>query len=164
MIVAEDGIFATDSISMHPDVSFMFQYWERKIFQTFAPRRLDIDPLDFWEHISRVWILDVHDGKPYPLFVRLYGTEIIEKSGIDKTGKFLSEFQDDFYNTAGYKRIRKVIETKKPVWFRGSASNLRTNFVKDVESLVCPLSTMGTKVDMIFGYTLVDFSERRSVI
>lgn len=164
MTGTDDGVIATDSISMHPDVSFIFEYWKSRSNNGFAPRRADIDPLEFWEHISRVWLLEVHEGTPSPLYVRLYGTEIVEKSGVDKTGRFLSEFQDDFYETSGYRRIRNVIETGKPFWFKGAASNLRTNFVKNLESLVCPLSSDGVKVNMILGYTLVDFSERRKVV
>lgn len=164
MSITDNGVIATSSILMHPDVSFIFEYWKDRAGPGFAPRRSDIDPLDFWGHISRVWILEVHEGSPSPLFVRLYGSEIVEKSGLDKTGRYLSEFQNNFYETSGYRRIQKTIEKKMPIWFRGSASNLRTNFVKDVESLVCPISSNGKDVDMIFGYTVTEFSERRKVV
>jgi len=159
----EGHIWADEAASMHPDVSFMFQYWKSRAGAAILPSRSDIDPLDFWKHIPRVWMLDVSTGDPYRFLVRLYGTEIVEKAGVDKTGKYLDEFQGDFIETVGYRRICQVIEQKKPIWFRGQSSHLQTKYVKNIETLNCPLSSDGKNVDVIFGYTVVNFSERHNL-
>lgn len=159
-----DVVFANDTTSMHPDVSEIFLYWKNKISNNFAPRRADLDPLDFWGHLPRIWILEVHGKDPYAFYVRLFGSDIVEKAGVDKTGRYMTDFEAGFDKTAGFKNMVAVVNHKKPVWYKGLPSNRHTRFVENVEYIMCPLSNDGENVDMIFCYSVIEFSERHQLI
>jgi hypothetical protein len=68
-----------------PDLSRL-AYWESKRAGRFAPRRVDIDPLDFIEALPRVMLADVI-GSPPEFRYRLSGTGIGLVHGEDFTNR-----------------------------------------------------------------------------
>ena len=70
----------------YPDLSRVLAYWESKRAERFAPRRADIDPLDFVEVLPRVMLADVI-GSPPGFRYRLSGTGIGVVHGEDFTNR-----------------------------------------------------------------------------
>lgn len=159
-----DVLFADNITSMHPEITHIFEYWKSKITSDFVPSRSDIDPLEFWGYLPRIWILEVHEGDPYAFYIRLFGSDIVEKAGIDKTGKYMTDFETGFEKTAAFKNMVAVTNLKKAVWYKGLPSNRHTRYVGNVEYIMCPLSNDGEHVNMIFCYSVIEFSERHKLV
>ncbi|MTI11076.1 PAS domain-containing protein [Curvivirga aplysinae] len=149
---------------MCDDIKDFYAYWLSCKGKRNFPSRADIDPTDLLKFMPRIWMLDVFHDNPLRFRVRLSGTEIVEKVGQDKTGQFLDEIEEDFYNSLGYMNMRMVAQDGIPIWYHGKPSHRSTKYVRNLEYVMLPLSDDDQLVNVILCVTYTDFSKRQNVL
>jgi len=99
----------------HVELQFLIHYWDFLRGQHDLPRHTQIDPLDMQEALGFLMLLEVLDGGVDYRY-RLYGSKVADRSGIDMTGRRLSDFEIEpltkRFFIAGY---RAVIRRREPL-------------------------------------------------
>lgn len=97
-----------------PEQQELFDYWRSKSVDGGYPSRSDIQPAELRRILPSLSLLDVIDGEPARLRVRLAGTRLRDYFGVEITGHFLDEFdlgdQADYWEAA----YREVIRVGRP--------------------------------------------------
>ncbi len=124
----------------------LYLYWDEKRRDRLFPARRDLDPLDFPYALGKIMLIDVsHD--PLQFRFRLYGTELVDRMGIDVTGLSLDKHpMPEFRDFLG-RGWREAIDGRRPlhVFFDRMVDERQRRF----ESLRLPLSSDGTTIDML---------------
>jgi hypothetical protein len=152
--VRMEGLHIHDRPDYSGDDGFgdLAEYWDIARGHRDVPLRSDIDPIDLKQHLGSLFIADyIPDKADFRL--RLVGTFLTERYGIELTGRTLRESFSAIDETFCDAAIASMIRTlSEKTWFRGggtiiSARNFRINF----EVLQMPLSSSGQRADMILG-------------
>jgi hypothetical protein len=111
------------------------------------PARADLDPCDFTYALPYVSLLDVLRD-PLRFRFRLQGTGIVDRTGVDMTGKFVHEMKDRRHYEMATGHFIEVIETRRP------SVKIRDAYITDqrvwnCEVLILPLSSNGADIDML---------------
>lgn len=133
-----------------PELRRLLEYWQAKR-QALGrlPARADIDPLEMRFALGHLILADVEPGDPIRFRHRLIGTRIVEHAGYDATGLYVDDIPDKELAQRLLQSYRDVVATREPAYDRvggfvgGRALNL--------EVLRLPLSSNGTKVDMVLS-------------
>ncbi|HVM83301.1 MAG TPA: PAS domain-containing protein [Candidatus Binatia bacterium] len=131
-----------------PTLSRFFQYYLEKRRGRDFPARADIDPCDFPYALGDITLIDVRYD-PLKFFFRLDGSRHVERFGFDMTGRSLDEFPYPEMRQAIFDSYRDVIDHREPRrYFRDLESSGRWF---RYETLLLPLSSDGTTIDMIIS-------------
>ncbi|WP_162938061.1 PAS domain-containing protein [Kiloniella sp. EL199] len=132
-----------------PHLVELLEYWEALPRVKDLPSRADIDPQAIPSLLPYCELIDVHRN-PLDFEYRLIGTLIDEIATQSYTGLRVSEIPTQNPPSLLFELYERVTHEKKPVRtilpYTGDQSG-----IKDVESLVLPLSCQGDKVDMLLG-------------
>jgi hypothetical protein len=141
----------TVSAPSSPQISALAAYWETKRGDRFAPRRADIDPAEIREHMPRLFMIDVLPRGEYRY--RLVGTELVERTGRDPTGKTLSQLQAERPGAHDERKHRydQVVATRRPIFSRGEVYWLGDDEYRRFECGHFPLSDDGKTVNIILA-------------
>lgn len=129
-----------------PILRRFFEYYLEKRGDRPFPARADLDPVDFPYALGDITLVDVHHN-PLNFSFRLDGSRHVERFGFDLTGRSLDEFPYPEMRQAIFDSYRDVVEKREARrdfrelesagrWFR-------------YETLLLPLSSDGTTIDMI---------------
>lgn len=132
-----------------PELRRLFGDWgERRRGREF-PARADFDPLDLKYILGDLSLVDVlHD--PLRFRFRLHASNVVDRGGIDMTGRLLDEMPDERRRANTLRHYRQVMTTRQPsvTFFRREYTD---NRAWDCEILVLPLATDGTMIDMLMA-------------
>jgi len=134
----------------HPDALMLWHYWQDKCAGRPMPDRADINIVDLAAIAPYLAICEtVDDGTDFRL--RLYGSELRQMSGEERTGKLLSELGDVGNHAARWSLThRLVFERQTPVFV--VATDLRPGKSHvTVESVTLPLTHGGSAVGQTIG-------------
>lgn len=136
------------------ETAAFFLYWESKRCGRAMPSRADIDPLEMKSWLPGVALVDVQRN-PYRLIYRLVGTRATKLRGQEVTGMAVQDAWFGASLDAALENYRLVIEEVRPVydWDRTPAPS---GFAREAETLLLPLSSDGTTVDMVLVYQEAD--------
>ncbi|WP_085900013.1 PAS domain-containing protein [Kiloniella majae] len=127
----------------------LLDYWEALPRVKELPARADIDPQAIPALLPYCELIDVHRN-PLDFEYRLIGTLIDEIATKCYTGLRLSEIPTQNPPSLMFALYERVAQEKKPIRtilpYIGELPG-----IKDVESLVLPLSCDGNEVDMLLG-------------
>ncbi|WP_052742052.1 PAS domain-containing protein [Kiloniella litopenaei] len=127
----------------------LFRYWQSLLRVKELPARADIDPQAIPALLPYCELIDVHRD-PLDFEYRLVGTLIDEIVTQSYTGLRLSEIPTQNSPSLMFSLYEQVTKEKRPVRsvlpYTGELPD-----IKDVESLVLPLSSNGHDVDMLLG-------------
>lgn len=135
---------------MLPGFEDLVRLWQKKRGDRPVPAWSDFDFLDFVGWHGRILVSDI-SYDPYDFRYRLFGKEVAERFGVDKTGKFSTELEDcnfdpiedlEFYEMAS----RRMLITRlsgQPYWL--SRPYVTTTFVE------FPLSDTGEMATHYLG-------------
>jgi len=159
------SLHESDVDGWHPTVRRIHDYWCSIHPQIGLPGRQHIDPLEIpTDLLPNIWLLDIQQ-EPLRAKYRLVGTGIVRAIGHDFTGHWLDE--TDTYAPAQYlvaqATIRKVVESHRLVWSKGSSSLQGQHDHQEAEVIRLPLASDGATVDVILNYAIfynVDGSRR----
>jgi len=132
-----------------PDLIQFYDYWVSLCGERPMPSRKDVDPLQIApSHLPNLMLIDVHHD-PRRYRYRLVGTNVVEASGDNRTGRYFDDV--DFFKI--HPRVTQqydhVVETGRPLYSLEPFTNLRTGNNYDVDRLLLPLSSDGKHVDML---------------
>ena len=130
-----------------------YRYWRGRCGERRMPRRADIDPIDMPPHLlPNVFLTDVVDGGARFRY-RLVGTAIVGTLGWDPTGGYVDEINQNApyrdYITGLY---RRVVGDRVPVFSMSQypRPNHPDRGYHATQRLMCPLSSDGATVDILF--------------
>jgi len=136
----------------------LLAYWNARRGSRWAPRRGDIDPMDFVYVLSHVALLDVLPGPPPAALrfrYRVYGTGLAAMDGFDMTGRLIDDWPTPEFRDLLQASHRDVAEARAPrLRVRQSVIDGR---LRVQEGLQLPLSEDGLTVSMIL--TAIQFRE-----
>ncbi|KKJ78660.1 hypothetical protein WH95_00795 [Kiloniella litopenaei] len=132
----------------YPEHQQLYDYWDSKRGDRFAPCRGDIDPIDFPHLLPNLCLYKVHRN-PLRYEATLMGTRVVEIWGIDYTGKFVEDIVLGPVYDQVTEQFKYVVTHKEPTLNDLDASWLDKDYVK-YSRLMLPLSENGTDVDRLF--------------
>ncbi|HVO02417.1 MAG TPA: PAS domain-containing protein [Candidatus Cybelea sp.] len=129
-----------------PILRRFFRYYLEKRGSRLFPARADLDPVDFPYALGDITLVNVHRD-PLNFSFRLDGSRHVERFGFDLTGRSLDEFPYPEMRQAIFDSYRDVVDRREPLrYFRELESGGRWF---RYETLLLPLSSDGTTIDMI---------------
>jgi hypothetical protein len=132
----------------------LLAYWNARRGTRWAPRRADIDPMDFVYVLSHVALLDVLTD-PWRFRYRVYGTGLVAMDGFDMTGRLIDDWPTPEFRALLQASHRDVAEARAPrLRVREAVIDGR---LRVQEGLQLPLSEDGSTVSMIL--TAIQFRE-----
>lgn len=129
-----------------PDLRRLYEFWSAQRGTRFAPPRAPFDPVALRYVLGNLLLVDVlHD--PLRFRYRLCGTNIVQRVGLDLTGRFVDEHPEPQFREFALQRYRSLVETGAPMYsLRDQVFDGRT---RRYEVLMLPLSSDGVTTDMI---------------
>ncbi len=133
---------------LEPELNDLLGYWDRMRGDKQMPARADIDPLNIPRLLPHLALIETAESLG-DFKYRLYGTEVCEGFGHDRTGARLGDLQEDVDNYEEvYSGYWRVYADKAPDYFYGKIVSLAKNF-KRYSRLLLPLSSDDEHVDII---------------
>jgi hypothetical protein len=125
----------------------LLAYWREKHIGHRPPARAEIDPpLEIPQLLANL-ILIQREGERFRL--RLVGSELTSRAGMDRTGRIFDPAIVEPVNTAGFVvLLDKVVATKAPLLFSIGANN---ETASGAIGLLLPLVEPSGEVDMVLG-------------
>jgi len=124
----------------------LYAYWQGKRAGRPMPAPTDIDPLELRFVVGNLTLVDVsHD--PLRFRIRLHGTNLAERSGIDMTGKGEDDYPYPEFARFLVTRFTRAVEQQTPL--RERADLVLDGRSRRYEDLVLPLSRDGVRVDRL---------------
>jgi hypothetical protein len=97
-----------------PMLRRVYEYWQVQRRGRELPSRSDIDPLDLGFALGNITLIDVlYD--PLRFRYRLHGSVIVERVGIDMTGKLVDEVAEPERRAFILENYRTVVATRQPL-------------------------------------------------
>ena len=138
----------------HADLRRVHAYWTAKRQDRFAPRRLDIDPVDMVEVLPRIMLVDI-EADPLDFRYRLAGTGICTIHGTDPTGLRPRSLLPSDYGALIDRHYREAVARKTPLLHLIVLDT--SDRARAYSRLLLPLSEDGENVTMLMS---IDSKER----
>jgi hypothetical protein len=126
-------------------------YWLAKRGQRRMPSRWDIEPTEIPRLLRNLMLVDVFYN-PIRFRYRLIGTNVVDATGENRTGKCFDSVDFFAANPIVREQYATVVSTGEPVHSLEPFYRLDTRREYEVERLLLPLSSDGVTVDMILVY------------
>jgi hypothetical protein len=132
-----------------PELRRLYEDWEQRRRGREFPARADFDPLDIRYILGDLSLVDVLRD-PLRFRFRLHASNVVDRGGIDMTGRLLDEMPDERRRSNAMGHYLKVLEQRQP-----SILSLRNEYTDNrswhCEVLVLPLATDGVTIDMLMA-------------
>jgi len=132
----------------YPDLRRLHAYWAGKQQGRFAPRRLDIDPIDMVEVLPRIMLIDI-EQEPLDFRYRLAGTGICSVHGVDPTGHRPHALQPPAYGALVDGHYREAVTRRAPMLHLIVLDTFDRS--RAYARLLLPLSADGERVTMLMS-------------
>jgi hypothetical protein len=133
-----------------PHLRRLYQYWEDRRGKRWAPRRCDIDPVDFAYALSHVLLVDVDAScDPVQFRYRVHGSALATILGKNMTGRTVADWPQPEHQEMVQISYMDVVLSKLPQ--RRFRDRLIDGRHRRFEALFLPLSEDGETVSMILG-------------
>jgi len=132
---------------VNPRSRRLYRYWCERRGERRFPSRADIDPLDLAFLLGNLILIDVIDSEPPGFFIRLHGTNLVQRAGYELTGKMLNELPLTEFRRLAMQTFSLVARTGEP--FRGHRDRVLDGKFHRYETLMLPLSRDGERVGML---------------
>jgi hypothetical protein len=145
---------------INPRLLRLYDYWRERRGDRRFPARADIDPLDLAFLMGNLILIDVVESDPPGFFIRLHGTNLVNRAGYELTGKMLNDLPITEFRQLAMQTFTRVATTGEP--FHGNRDRVLDERSRRYETLILPLSKDGKRVDMLLaGLIYADEAERR---
>ncbi|HMA13327.1 MAG: PAS domain-containing protein [Bacteroidota bacterium] len=150
-------ITSADQIAS-PRLRQLYDYWQSKRRGGRLPRRADIDPAEIPQLMPNLLLVDIEQN-PFRVRYRLVGTQIVEATGFEFTGKYLDEIvlPDDegpFVESYQLAAERKAAVLARIKW------RLDAETTGEYDACFLPLSEDGVTVDKVLAMECYDTLQR----
>jgi hypothetical protein len=132
-----------------PKVARLFAWWQRHA-EGRVPLRRDFDVLDHWDMAPHLFLVEaLRDGQ---FLMRLEGEAVITLFGVNNTGKLISRSTGlGDYGHAIHEYYEGLVAERSCRRCVGNLERVNERGWISFESLDCPLSRDGERVDFIIG-------------
>jgi len=146
----------------------LLDYWTSKLDGQLMPKKSMIDPLEIPTLLPHIGIVDVDHSTGIRFKIRLYGTDVVDVAGEERTGKFIEDFGEDLPEDTRKLLVQRWVngctatyEQKKPFFAIGRRADPQRSF-HIVHTAALPLTTNGTEVDQILGLMVTETDIRQN--
>jgi hypothetical protein len=146
-----------------PGLICFYDFWSLLRGNRQLPARRDIDPLQIPRgFLPNIMLIDVlHDPRRYRY--RLVGTNVVDATGENRTGRFFDEVC--FFQTypVVLRQYETVVKTHEPLYSLEPFTNFNTESAYEVDCLMLPLSDDGRLVDtvvVLFQFNTGPYAQR----
>ncbi len=122
-----------------------YVYWRSKCREGAIPRRADIDPVEIPKLVPNLLIADI-EYKPFRVKYRLVGTNVVEATGFEFTGRYLDEIVLADDEGPFLECYRTACDSRLPVQTR-IKWHLGDDTVREYDICILPLSDDGITVN-----------------
>jgi hypothetical protein len=133
-----------------PLVAALYEYWNRKRAGRAMPDRKDIDPSEMPRGLLPYLFMVDFSGQPRRWRYRLMGTEMVNRLGVDLTGRYLDEALGTKYRHYLIALNNELLERKRP-FYTESLLHSETGSVLLTKRMLVPLMHLGREPAMILG-------------
>jgi hypothetical protein len=133
-----------------PRLAWLFRYWQARRGERIAPRRADIDPVDFPGLLPCILLVDVR-REPLDFVYRVVGTEEVRRRRRDPTGCSVGTHYYGPNREDALGCYREVCETREPL-YDPRPYRTETGGYSEEETLFLPLSEDGSEVSQVLVY------------
>ena len=130
-----------------PILRRLYDYWDGKRGARRMPSRADLDPLDITFAMGNVILADVTDDTPPRFYIRVHGTNLVERAGYELTGKMLDELPVTEFRSLARKSFAHVSRTGDMM--HADNDRILDGRLRRYETIIMPLSTDGSRVDRL---------------
>lgn len=141
-----------------PRLRQLYDYWLSKRNGNRLPRRADIDPTEIPQLMPNLLLVDV-EYDPFRVRYRLVGTQIVEATGFEFTGKYLDEIVLPDDEGPFLESYQLAAESKAAVLTR-IKWRLDAETTGEYDACFLPLSEDGATVDKILSMECYDTLQR----
>lgn len=124
----------------------LLAYWQGKCEGNRLPGRQHIDPVEFPYVLGWVSLIDVSHN-PRRFRYRLFGSLIVERFGVDLTGRYLEDFEQPEFRAFLERAWNAVVDSRAPAHEFNNRVIDETRY--EFETLRLPLASDGETVDML---------------
>ncbi|MBV8535853.1 MAG: PAS domain-containing protein [Alphaproteobacteria bacterium] len=130
-----------------PQLRRLHEDWDQRRRGREFPARADFDPLDLKYILGDLSLVDVLRD-PLRFRYRLHASNLVNRGGIDMTGRLVDEMPDERRRGNTLRHYNKVMSGRAPsvVSLQNEYTDLRS---WHCEVLVLPLATDGATIDML---------------
>jgi len=122
----------------------IYEYWLKKCSGGALPARRDIDPVDVYDCLSMLMILDVVDGGR-DFRIRLAGSEVEDAHDRPLKGVMVSDMGQGAEMKALLERFQSVVRTREPDFRSASLAMVGRAFI-EFDRVALPLAEDGETV------------------
>ena len=126
-----------------------YDYWNRIRGDRPMPSRRDIRPRDIQSLLPHIFLVDVL-REPMRFRIRLAGTEVNSRFGEELTGQALEEIDLGTEAPRGLEIYAATVTEREPTLSMADYTRADGRPMR-YRRLLCPLSTDGYVIDMLFG-------------
>lgn len=145
--VTYSGIFENpDGTLVHPVLRRLYEYWRTKAAGRIAPRRADIDPVDFPYAVGWVNLFDVSNGADR-FVIRVLGGEGERVLDLGAGFRTIEDVRDPEFHAVAHRDLSWVVENRKPLRSFHDFTTQRRRY--RFEGVMLPLSDNGQTVNMV---------------
>jgi hypothetical protein len=138
----------------HSKLKMLYDYWLQRWRTTSRlPTRRDIDPADFPNLLSNVFLLNVNEDEPQFTY-RVAGQKLSWLHQTPLTGKPLGTGLTEQHRLGETTRALEVVRWREPAWRSGDLGWCGRGYL-DFQELVLPLGGPDGEVAMLFGILVV---------
>jgi hypothetical protein len=129
-----------------PMLRRLYAYWDDRRGDREFPGRSDIDPLDMRYALGNISLVDVlHE--PLRFRYRLHGSIVVERIGIDMTGRFVDDIAEPDRRAFVEENFRTVVTGRQPLARRGH--RMLDQRPWNFDSIILPLGEADGAINML---------------
>jgi hypothetical protein len=124
----------------------LYQYWDRERGGHAMPLRNSVDPIKMCYILGHLALIDVGADRKH-FRVRLHGTELVSRLGVDFTGKTVDELPSADLRRLAQTWFDAVVDREAP--YHDQVDRVIDGLSRHFEALVLPYSTQRRRVELM---------------
>lgn len=137
----------------NPALHWLFDYWVSRHREGRLPARSALDPVDMKALLGSMLLIDVL-REPLRFRYRLVGTNLVERTKVDLTGKMVAEHPDPSFRDVILGVYAQVTSTARP--YAVMRNIIMDDRLRHYQALHLPLADDGAVVDTILVAIMFD--------
>lgn len=145
--LADEGVTTLlDPAPVSPHLQKLLSHWMRWCANRPLPSRQDVNPGEIRDILPALMLLEVIDGgRDYQ--VRIAGSGLVKVTGIEPTGKLLSQLPDAPVIGRAWCMLGMTRKAHRPVLFHSKNSVISAYTFAEVETLILPFARDASVID-----------------
>lgn len=124
----------------------LYQYWDRERGGQAMPLRDSVDPIKMRYILGHLALIDVAADRQH-FRVRLHGTELVSRLGVDLTGKTIADLPSADLRRLAQRWFNAVVDREAP--YHEQIDQVIDGLTRHFETLILPYSTQQKQVELM---------------